>query len=193
MLGDQWRRGDTKDFYKNNPTYLFDELDFNGNPNWMSKIYPVLKIQNESHLDIGCGIGTLCLLRAMQGYESTGYDTNEATINFAKFRARKYGLKVNFTTEYPDLSKYDLITAIDTLEHIEDLRNFLLRIGDLVKMDTMFYHIDTFGYQDINPMHFDHSAHISKWLEEAGFQVVTREWAIRESVALPIRQLQRRL
>ncbi len=169
----------TEDFYKNNDTYLYDELDFNANPAWLSKVHPVLRIHAKNHLDIGCGIGTLCLLKAFHNESSTGYDINESVINFARWRNNKYKYNCNFVTEMPDLSKFDLVTAIDTLEHIEDLGKFLKKLGDGLQSGALFYHSDCWGFQGQNPMHFDYSRSIEGWLKEAGFEVVTREWAIK--------------
>lgn len=166
--------------YHDNEIYLFDLLALNASSSWLPKVFPVLRTQSTNHLDIGCGIGTLCLLKTLQGHKSTGYDLNNACLDFARYRASKYALQTVFTSAPVDYSEYDLITATDVLEHIEHLDLFIREIGSQAKPGTYLYHYDCFGFQDSNPMHFDHSSHIRNWLEDAGFEVITRQWAIKK-------------
>ena len=179
-VGEKWQefKGCTEDFYHNNGEYLFDLLALNANANWLPKVMPVLKV-TDNHLDIGCGIGTLCLLKALQGHPTTGYDVNESVLKFARFRAKKYDYQITFTSERPDYSQYKVLTAIDVLEHIENLGEFLKDVGREVKSGTFLYHVDCFGFQDTSPMHFDHSNKINEYLEEAGFRAITKQWAMK--------------
>ncbi len=102
-------------------------------------------------------------------------------MEFARFRANKLGVRnVKFTSKFPkDLSKFDLIIAIDTLEHIEDLRGFLLKLGRGMREGARFYHYDCFWEHEVSPMHFDHSKNIKQWLKEAGLVIFDDHWCVK--------------
>ncbi|GAG96728.1 unnamed protein product, partial [marine sediment metagenome] len=70
-------------------------------------------------------------------------------------------------------------TAIDTLEHIEDLHPFLLMLGKRMSRGARFYHNDDFEHQEVSPMHFDHSEHLDEWLKKAGFLIWDEHWCIK--------------
>ena len=82
--------------------------------------------------DVGCGVGkkTVQMANYFVGAEVTGYDFSEAGINAARHH---YSLaNVHFETEdittadYPN--RYDLITAFDLLEHIEDWQGLAAKL-----------------------------------------------------------------
>ena len=95
-------------------------------------------------------------------------------------RNKKFGLtNVDFTTIQPKYGDFDIVTAMDTLEHIEDLQQFLLELGHGMKEGAKLYHYDVWGAQDTHPMHFDNHTKIKEWLEGAGFYVWNDQWAVK--------------
>jgi len=187
QLGDRWKewQGMSEDFYKDpeiGQLYLYDLVGFNS-----AKFYKEQRmagIKNADHLnilDVGCGIGTALIELSWKNKMLLGYDISETALDFARFRATKTGARnVNFTSEFPqDLSKFDLVIAIDTLEHIEDLHGFLLKLGAGMKEGARLYHFDCFWEHDISPMHFDHSENINDWLREAGLVIFDKRWCVK--------------
>lgn len=172
------RKGSTEEYYVNRKDYLYDNAKYNTFPMYqIQRLLPLMNVHNIKSLDIGCGIGTLVFMLAGQNNFATGYDVNPLIIDFCEFRKKKYGMKVTFTTEKPDFSQFDIITALGTLEHIEDLEKFVSELN--MKSGAALYHFDDFGDQNISPMHFDHSKGIDEWLKNAGFRVMTDKWAVK--------------
>lgn len=95
-----------------------------------------LEIENKVILDIGCASGALLqVLRRHHPKELIGVDTSDYPVTFGKTR---YGLDLRceslhsaaFANNY-----FDLITAIDTIEHVEDLTSFLSELRRVLKPD----------------------------------------------------------
>ena len=91
-----------------------------------------------SVLDIGCGGGLLCEPLARLGAEVTGLDASEAAIKAAQAHAEKSELKVNYVCgSVEDFARgsetYDVITALEILEHVADIDSFLKSAARLLK------------------------------------------------------------
>ncbi len=175
------RKGSIEDYYRHNEAYIYGGAWWNSRDDIQrSRLVPLMNVQDSSVLDFGCGIGSASLMLATQGNKVTGYDINELAIDFCNFRKNKDNIDIEFTTEKPDYSQFDLVIAIDVLEHIEDLRTFIMELGKGMKTGAKLYHYDDFK-SDIrgNPMHFDHSEHIWEWLSEAGFGAWDATWAVK--------------
>ncbi|MFH0989454.1 MAG: class I SAM-dependent methyltransferase [bacterium] len=85
-------------------------------------------------LDVGCGTGALLEMFSEQ-YTAYGTDTSPLAIEFC----RKRGLANAILGTLDDLPnpelRYDLIAALDVIEHLEDDRGLLLQINTLLKPD----------------------------------------------------------
>lgn len=186
-LGNKWKvwQGTVEDFYKdkeNGLLYLYDLVGFNSAEYYRDQRLAGIKNAEHMHiLDVGCGIGTVLLDLFPKNKNLVGYDLSERVLDFATFRANKLGARnVKFTNEFPEnLEKFDLILAIDTLEHIEDLHSFILKLGRGMKQGARLYHFDCFWEHDISPMHFDHSEHLDEWLREAGLVIFDKRWCVK--------------
>ena len=184
-LAKEWEewKGEPTDFYKDNITSLFDLAVFNQQQYYFEqRLGALIQIGGAKILDIGCGIGTAVFTLAEHNNEVTGWDINQKAIAFARFKKEKHKLGGEFTMEQPDFSKFDLIVAIDMLEHIPDLQGFLLNLGKNVKVGAKFYHSDFFpkGEKNTWPMHYEeHQQHLSQWLKEAGFVEWDDKWCVR--------------
>ncbi len=81
-------------------------------------------------LDVGCGTGKLLEELTPWG-ETWGIDTAFQAVSFCRQR----GLKNIFRAKFPNLprlSKFDVITCLDVLEHIEDDSLALLKLKSLL-------------------------------------------------------------
>lgn len=183
----EWRdwKGSAGDFYKENKTQFVDLALFNTHTAyWQDRVNPIGGQRDSKILDFGCGIGSASLFLAQNRNEVIGYDINPRLIDFCNFRRDKLGFShATFTTEMPDLADFDLVVAIDVLEHLENLRDFLLKLGQGMKSGAKLYHADcpkeVLFIDTVNPMHFDHTKDIDGWLKEAGFIPWDARWAIR--------------
>ncbi len=181
-LAEAWNthKGTAEKFYLDNTTYLYDLAWFNQQPHfWQDRVGQLVNIRGTKSLDIGCGIGTLVFMLGEEN-DATGWDINKRCIDFAEFKKKKYDLKGNFTIEKPDYSQFDLITAVDVLEHIANLEEFLMDLGKGMKRGAKFYHSDYFEKGESWPMHFEqHSKHVSTWLTNAGLIEWDNRWTIK--------------
>jgi len=184
-LAEQWNKhkGAVRQFYTDNTAYLYDLAAFNRHPiYYQQRVAGLVNISGLKILDIGCGVGTAVFMMHDQGNTVVGWDINKQAIEFCKYKKKKYKLGGTFTTQQPDFSQFDLIIAIDTLEHIQNLYNFLLILGKKMKRGARFYHSDYFPKDNTWPMHFEeHAQHLSQWLDEAGFVEWEKnsQWAIK--------------
>jgi len=183
-VADEWNQwqGNTEDFYKQSKAQLMDLIKFNlSDAYWSDRMNPLKDETDKNVLDIGCGIGTAALYLASNRNKIVGYELNDNLLEFAKARQEKFGLSnIFFTDSLPPRHRFDLVVAIDVLEHIEDLHGFLLDLSDGMKPGAKLYHADAFEKNEAYPMHFDHSEHIDEWLEEAGLVIFDKRWAIRK-------------
>jgi 2-polyprenyl-6-hydroxyphenyl methylase/3-demethylubiquinone-9 3-methyltransferase len=99
-------------------------------------------------LDVGCGGGLLAEPLARLGGAVTGLDASSEAIEVAHAHAEAGGLTVDYRLgSVEELAKkktrYDLITALEIVEHVADLDSFiaslagLLRPGGLLVMSTL--------------------------------------------------------
>jgi len=174
----EWK-GITEDFYRHNLDYVFDNIGTVAGPQYMNvRFLPISNLKGEKIVDIGCGIGGIAMKLAKNGNKVVGYDINDSAIDFANFVKKKHKIEnATFTTEKPDYSKFNYIVSVSTLEHIEDLRSFLIDIGKQTKLGTRFYHSNDFRHKI--PQHFDHSEKVNDYLREAGFLPWNLWWSVK--------------
>ena len=91
-----------------------------------------------SILDVGCGGGLLCEPMARLGGAVTGLDASQQGIEAAKAHAAQSGLKITYqNASAEDFARkgqqYDVITALEILEHVADIDSLLASIKTLLK------------------------------------------------------------
>jgi len=107
-------------------------------------------------LDIGCGGGLLCEPFARLGADVTGIDASEKNIKVASLHAEKMGLEVDYRCASPEelvagcrlqvedkeksvtynlqpTTTYDIVLALEIVEHVSDVPVFLHACAKLVK------------------------------------------------------------
>jgi 2-polyprenyl-3-methyl-5-hydroxy-6-metoxy-1,4-benzoquinol methylase len=127
-------------FYNTNKYYLY-ELSF-----WEAcwdkvianqRIVDISKfLTNGKILDYGGGTGGLCLHFWRNGIVCDYADVGGNTFDFAKFRFNKYNLKnktINILNDKLSNEYYDCIVSYDCLEHLKNLPQKLLVIGNSIK------------------------------------------------------------
>ncbi len=88
-------------------------------------------------LDIGCGGGLVCEPMARMGANITGIDADENAITVAKDHARISNLEIEYKNgELKDLNKkYDVVLALEIIEHVTDISLFIEQCTEHVKPD----------------------------------------------------------
>jgi cyclopropane fatty-acyl-phospholipid synthase-like methyltransferase len=98
-------------------------------------------------LDIGCGWGTLASHAARYyGAESTGVTIAQNQAEFARVRARDWGVQAQvriLCNDYRDIpsGKYDKIASLEMVEHVgvKNLRAFYEQVQELLADDGLFF------------------------------------------------------
>ncbi len=111
-----------QDNIKRAKTHLFETALFYCQPVfWEDVFQPLVGIKDTKILVMGCGVGSAVFALAEQGNDVVGYDSDRKCIEFCEFKKKKYNLQGNFTTEMPDLSKFNLIVMIDYQDKYPEL------------------------------------------------------------------------
>ncbi len=81
--------------------------------------------QGRDHLDFGSGVGVTAQLFSRLGYATSMADISRALLDFSKWRLARRGdhiEQVHLVSTPLESGAYDLITAIDTLVHVPDVK-----------------------------------------------------------------------
>ncbi len=129
-------------------------------------------------LDVGCGGGYLCEEFAGCGYEVTGLDPSQNTLDAARAHAAQYRLPINYqsgkaeTIPFGDAS-FDYVSCCDVLEHVDDVNRTIAEIARVLKPGGLFF------YDTINRTIFSWLAVIKiaqDWKKTAWEAPNTHEW-----------------
>jgi SAM-dependent methyltransferase len=159
-------REEIEGFYNGSQDYIFELV------HWHATLTEAETLANVSalevaerlgvrrYLDFGGGVGANLLLFATAGIEVADADISDALLAFARWRLQRRGLHASFIdlkTESLPEGHFDLLTAVDVLEHVPDpvatldaaLRALTPRGLAIVALG--------FGYDPEHPMHLVHS------------------------------------
>lgn len=90
-------------------------------------------------LDIGCGGGLLSEPFARLGAKVTAIDASDKNIKVASLHSRKMGIDIDYRCTTPELlcressTAYDIVLALEIVEHVADVAEFLRACTKLVK------------------------------------------------------------
>ncbi len=97
----------------------------------------IMDRKNIDVLDIGCGGGLTSECLARMGMNVTGVDADENAIRVASDHAQKQNLQIQYihgSTDTMDKTrKYDVITALEIVEHVDDIDRFVKECLSLCK------------------------------------------------------------
>jgi 2-polyprenyl-6-hydroxyphenyl methylase / 3-demethylubiquinone-9 3-methyltransferase len=143
-LASEWwdPNGKMKPLHKFNPvrlTYLRDTLAAHFNRD----IRAPLPFEGLSLLDIGCGGGLLSEPLARLGFAVTGIDPAENNVDVAKAHAAKSGVIVTYRkltaeTLLDEKPRFDVVLAMEVIEHVPDIQAFVSTATSLVKPGGIF-------------------------------------------------------
>lgn len=155
--------------------YLYDLLNWNCQPLYERIIAPLRALSSQRVLVIGCGLGTEADVMAA----NNSVDVFELPGVLKDFAMRRLGRRVNWLHGErlsqaldDDEDEYDLVVAIDTLEHVhpDELPELLAVIDLVLATRGALYCHNNFGMQEQYPMHHDHSAFFAAWCESVGLK-----------------------
>lgn len=91
-------------------------------PRYKWSVPKILELKPQTHVDLGCADGALCLTLAKNGIKTTGVNLYEPSVKLANERAKKFNIPAKFIAgdirEHE--GKYDVVTMQEVLEHLPD-------------------------------------------------------------------------
>ncbi len=102
-----------------------------------------MSLRGKRVLDVGCGSGGVCIAFAKRGAICTGVEPGSQRYEWAITRVRDHKVSVDLrhaSLETAGLAKgsFDVILAIDVLEHVDDYREVTRQICDLLANGGIF-------------------------------------------------------
>jgi len=97
-------------------------------------------LSGKSAADVGCGAGLLCEPLARMGADVTGIDAAPENITAAKSHAKVSGLAIDYRAGEVaalNLGQFDLVTAMEVIEHVADPQEFVSQLAARMKPDGM--------------------------------------------------------
>jgi 2-polyprenyl-6-hydroxyphenyl methylase/3-demethylubiquinone-9 3-methyltransferase len=131
LAGDWWDpNGASAMLHKLNPvrlSYVRDQID----QHWSLDEHSRRPLAGKKALDVGCGAGLLAEPLARLGAEVTAIDPAGELIAAAREHASGQGLSIDYrVSAIEDLEgQFDLITAMEVIEHTADPKAFLLSLS----------------------------------------------------------------
>jgi SAM-dependent methyltransferase len=122
-------RSEIEEFYNSSEDYIFELVYWHATLTEAETLANVAALEvAERHgvrryLDFGGGVGANLLLFASAGIEVADADISDTLLAFARWRLGRRGVSASFfdlKTESLPLGRFDLVTAMDVLEHVPD-------------------------------------------------------------------------
>ena len=182
MMADKWKEAnpqtadEVKQFYVNTDLYLYELAGWNESPEYKKRIAPLMNYHGKRILEIGGGIGSACIAMALNGNDVTYFDINQYNTDFAHLRFNERYLSIKQVDKLDGLRDFDIVVAIDTLEHIhkDDLPKMIKDISSMLKDGGFLYCRSNFAQQETFPMHFDNEKLIEELCNKNELWAITR-------------------
>lgn len=137
-MADEWwdENGKFKPLHRMNPVrigYIRDQIVSHFGDKNSAK-----PLEGLSLLDIGCGGGLLCEPMTRLGAKVTGIDAGEKNIQVAALHAQNANLSIDYRHTSAEAlhesgAQYDVVLAMEIVEHVADVEAFLGAVTGLVK------------------------------------------------------------
>jgi 2-polyprenyl-6-hydroxyphenyl methylase/3-demethylubiquinone-9 3-methyltransferase len=134
LAADWWNpKGSSAMLHKLGPVrlkYLRDQID----QHWQCDECSLRPLAGKTALDVGCGAGLIAEPLARLGAAVTGIDASLPVIDVARAHAAAQGLAIDYRVgEVTELKgSFDLITAMEVVEHVADPAAFLKALSRLL-------------------------------------------------------------
>jgi Methyltransferase domain len=156
----------TTAFYKQTVNYIYDLGQWHLYDTAFKRPRDLALVQSAKQLgfvhtilDFGCGVGFNSVLLAKAGFKVTLADVDGKSLDLAVLRMKRLGLPYEVwktdVEPMPPEKTYDLIVALDVLEHLplDVLRSLVPKLISLKTERTKLAMKATFGLYDNYPMH----------------------------------------
>jgi 2-polyprenyl-6-hydroxyphenyl methylase / 3-demethylubiquinone-9 3-methyltransferase len=93
-------------------------------------------------LDIGCGAGLLTNFLARKGYKVTGIDLSSSSLEIARKEDRSQSVRYEKANAYHlpfDDHSFDVVCAMDVLEHVESPEKLISEASRILKKGGLFF------------------------------------------------------
>ena len=137
LAADWWDpKGSSAMLHRLNPVrlkYIRDQID----RHWGADECDRRPLAGKRAADVGCGAGLLAEPLARLGAEVTGIDAAPENIAAARLHAEGQGLAIDYRSGSVDAltGPYDLMTSLEVIEHVGDVRGFIGGMADALADD----------------------------------------------------------
>jgi 2-polyprenyl-3-methyl-5-hydroxy-6-metoxy-1,4-benzoquinol methylase len=157
-------------FYKQTTNYIFELAEWHlwvpdKRESDLALVEEMRRRAPKNILDFGGGVGLMALPLARAGLDVTLADLDSTTLAFAAFRAKQRAIKLKLwksdVEPTPPDAKYDVILALDVLEHLpkDELARAVDKLVKLKHPGTVIVMSAPFGRTAVHPMHMDADEH----------------------------------
>ena len=133
-IADEWwdEEGKFKPLHRFNPTRIALVRDY------VQAHFDCQSLEGLTLIDIGCGGGLLAEPFSRLGAAVTAIDASETNINVASLHAQKAGVNIDYRCSTAEQEaeggqQYDVVLAMEIIEHVADIPLFLQSCAQLVK------------------------------------------------------------
>jgi 2-polyprenyl-3-methyl-5-hydroxy-6-metoxy-1,4-benzoquinol methylase/heme/copper-type cytochrome/quinol oxidase subunit 4 len=161
-------------YRQNSELYLFAISAYNLEYKRIRSNMKVLRLARGATLDYGAGNGEILLELARLGHRAAYYDVEGVTMRFARQRAARQGLSIDFFHSKDALAQYarengfDTVFSFDVLEHLPDLTGELTFLSSLLNPGGVFVFDVPAGSTKAHPMHLNHKLNVLQYMSARG-------------------------
>lgn len=140
----------------------------------MDQIYPLKNGQRRKVLEIGCGIGAFSKILKERGFIIKATDISSFIISKAKKLQKGISFSIDNIEKSKEKGEYDLIFALEVLEHLDNPDKALEKIKSILKRDSLLVFSSPYPTKRTleNPTHINVRAP-EQWIklgQKLGFQ-----------------------
>ncbi|MDX8387204.1 MAG: bifunctional 2-polyprenyl-6-hydroxyphenol methylase/3-demethylubiquinol 3-O-methyltransferase UbiG [Ghiorsea sp.] len=115
------------------------------NPLRLDYIAQRVNLKDAKVLDVGCGGGLLAESMAAHGAQVTGIDRSPKALSVASVHAEQAGITVDYQENDAETwaenhqRTYDVVTCLEVLEHVPDVKRAVKACANMVKPGGLFF------------------------------------------------------
>lgn len=161
-------------YRQNSELYLFAISAYNLEYKRIRSNMKVLRLARGATLDYGAGNGEILLELARRGHPVAYYDVEGVTMRFARQRAARQNLAIDFFHTKDALAQaarqrgFDTVFSFDVLEHLPDLPGELTFLSSLLNPGGLFVFDVPAGSTKAHPMHLNHQLNVLAFMRAKG-------------------------
>ncbi|MGC2697207.1 MAG: class I SAM-dependent methyltransferase [Candidatus Angelobacter sp.] len=163
-------------YRQNSELYLFAISAYNLEYKRIRSNMKVLRLARGATLDYGAGNGEILLDLARRGHRVAYYDVEGVTMRFARQRAERQGVSIDFFHSKDALAQatrgrgFDTVFSFDVLEHLPDLPGELNFLSSLLRPGGVFIFDVPAGSTKAHPMHLNHNLNVLAFMRGKGLE-----------------------